>query len=201
MLRAMVFIDYENFNISYYNYHKLLNASASGYTVPRLNYKTFPQKLVRHISDNAVLVKTYLFAPKPDSFLMTDPARKSKYDWLSGLNSFDYFTVVEGSHIARPTNHSVAMDINNKSTYYVQDKGTDVNLAITALNIGFHNGYDMAIIVGGDTDYIPVADILCGIGKTVVFVGVKNQNLSRFEQHSDAQILLDKSFFSNCYIS
>lgn len=199
MLRAMVFIDYENFNISYYGYHKSLNTSVSGYSVPRLNYKTFPQELVKHISNNAVLIKTYLFAPKPDSFLMSDSSIKSKYEWLSGLNSFDYFSVIEGSHIARPTNQSVPMNINDKSTYYFVEKGTDVNLAITALNTGFHNGYDMAVIVSGDSDYIPVADILCGIGKTVVFAGVKNQTLSRFRQHSDAQVILDETFFKTCY--
>ncbi len=90
------------------------------------------------------------------------------------------------------------MDINNPATYYIEEKGTDVNLATHVLTKGFHNAFDTAIIMSGDTDYIPVMDILNTIGKNVVVVGVKGQNLFKFKHHTDAQLILDDNFFQNC---
>ena len=66
------------------------------------------------------------------------------------------------------------------------------------LTKGFHNAFDTAIIMSGDTDYIPVMDILNTIGKNVVVVGVKGQNLFKFKHHTDAQLILDDNFFQNC---
>ena len=50
------------------------------------------------------------------------------------------------------------------------------------------NAYDTAIVMSGDTDYIPVLDILNTMGKATVVVGVRGQNLFQFMRHSDNQI-------------
>ena len=104
------------------------------------------------------------------------------------------------SYRARPVSGFTyaTMDINNPASYYIEEKGTDVNLAAHVLTKGFHNAYDTAVIMSGDTDYIPVMDILNTIGKNVVVVGVKGQNLTKFRHHTDAQLLLDDSFFQRC---
>ena len=52
--------------------------------------------------------------------------------------------------------------------------------------------------MSGDTDYIPVLDILDTLGKTTVVVGVQGQNLHQFVQYSDDQILIDDTLFQNC---
>ena len=174
--------------------------SLPGFPFPPMYKRLFnkiPKEVVNLLSNPHTLVKTFLFAPKPDDFLITDSKRKATYNWITGLKNQDYFTVIEGSHVARPV-AGATMDINNPATYYIEEKGTDVNLATHVLTKGFHNAFDTAIIMSGDTDYIPVMDILNTIGKNVVVVGVKGQNLFKFKHHTDAQLILDDNFFQNC---
>lgn len=199
----MVFIDFENFDIAKNNYYKSMNKElpeTNKIENPKLDFNLFPQKVVELLPTEHVLVKTFLFAPKPDDFLMQDTRRESTYNWINGMKNQDYFTVVEGTHSARPVAGYTyqTMEINNRASYYVVEKGTDINIAAHLITKGFMNAYDTAVIMSGDTDYIPVMDILNTLGKTVVVVGVKGQNLFKFKHHTDKQIILDNDFFSSC---
>lgn len=215
MQKAMVFIDFENFDIAKYTYYRRrcwaqaleearLNGLPDPISVPtdnpRLDFNLLPQKVVELLPKPHILVKTFLFAPKPDAFLMDDPHRVSKYNWINGLRNQKYFTVVEGMHSARPVAgyRYDTMDINDPASYYVEEKGTDINLATHLITKGFMNAYDTAVIMSGDTDYIPVLDVLNTLGKTTVVVGVEGQNLRQFLHHSDDQILLDDTLFQLC---
>lgn len=215
MLRAMVFIDFENFDIAKFNYYKekcLLEAQEeaknNGTTIPtsvqtvtpKLDFNKIPKEIVNQLSIPHILVKTFLFASKPDQFLMQDSRRSSTYNWINGLKNQDFFTVVEGTHSARPVSGFTykTMSLSNPASYYVEEKGTDVNLAAHVISKGLHNAFDTAIIMSGDTDYIPVMDIMNSIGKNIVVVGVKGQNLFQFKHHSDAQIIIDDAFFQKC---
>lgn len=217
MLRAMVFIDFENFGISKYRYYKKTAldtaqtlAAQNGQPLPqtapfrnpKLDFTLLPKKIVELLPSPHVLVKTFFFAPKPDAFLMADPQRVNAYNWINGMKNQDNFTVVEGTHSARPVAGFTyqTMSLGNPSSYYVEEKGTDVNIAAHLITKGLLNSYDTAVVVSGDTDYIPVMDILNTIGKTIAVVGVKGQNLFQFRQHSDTQLLLDESFFKQCVL-
>lgn len=204
----MVFIDFENFDIAKLQYYKTIAAQASGkpistpttFSNPRIDFNVLPREVVALLPTPHDYIKTFLFAPKPDSFLMKDNKRAGTYNWINGLKNQDFFTVIEGTHSARPVSGFTYnnMDITNPASYYVEEKGTDVNLASHAIAKGILNAYDTAVIMSGDTDYIPVMDILNTIGKSVIVVGVKGQNLFQFKHHSDAQILLDDAFFQRC---
>lgn len=196
MLRAMVFIDYENFDIAKYGYFRDLIQQGLVTNQPRVNITEFSEDLVSLLSVPHTLVKTFMFVPQPDMFLKQDQFRLNKYLWLDSLKRNDYITIIEGQHLARPTNNAIPMDINDRSTYYITEKGTDVNLATHVLTKAFMNAYDTAIIVSGDTDYIPVTQVLNTIGKTVVIVGIQTQNLFKYKAHTDQQILLDSNFFT-----
>jgi uncharacterized LabA/DUF88 family protein len=197
MLKAMVFIDFENFDIAKYVYYK---KQTNPTTNPRLDFNKLPLEVVKKLTQPHSLIKTFLFAPKPDIFLMSDKMKASKYKWIHGMKNQDYFTVVEGTHSARPVAGFTYqnMDIQNPASYYVVEKGTDINLAAHLLTKAFNNSYDTAVIMSGDTDYIPVMDILNTMGKSVVVAGIHGQNLSQFQHHSDQQILLDDAFFQTC---
>lgn len=209
----MLFIDFENFDISKYSYYKKRyndekekvtkqgnDATQVRFDNPKLDFNKLPQEIIKLLNQPHVLVKTMLFAPKPDDFLMKDERRKSVYNWINGMRNQDFFTVIEGAHLARPINGKAfsSMNIDDPSTYYVEEKGTDVNLAVNVISKAFHNAFDTAIILSGDTDYLPVMDTLNNLGKSVIVVGVKGQNLFKFKQHSDAQIILDNDFFQKC---
>lgn len=175
MGRAMVFIDFENFNIAMMNYYRKIEEPTA-----RLDYNKFPQKIVSLLPGNHTLEKTFLCAPKPDEFLMQDERRKNTYNWINGLKNQKYFTVIEGQHIARKV-YGKEMDIHDKSTYYVEEKGTDTNMGVHLIAKGFLNAYDVAVIVSGDSDYIPALEILNTIGKITVVVGVNGQNMTKLK--------------------
>jgi len=197
MQRAMIFIDFENFDIAKFNYYGR-NHTAN----PKLNFNLLPQRIVEMLPQSHTLIKTFLFAPKPDEFLMQDFKKAKRYDWLDGMKNQRYFTVIEGRHCSKPApGHTYStMDIANPNSYIVEEKGTDVNLATHVITKGFMNAYDTAIIVSGDTDYIPVLDTLNMLGKATVMVGVQGQNMIPFVQHSDNQILLDNRIFRKCLL-
>jgi|MGYP000749036527 uncharacterized LabA/DUF88 family protein len=107
-----------------------------------------------------------------------------------------YLDVVEGRYIGRPVIDTAPMDIRDKSTYYKVEKGTDINLAIYALSKAYNNAYDVAFVLSADTDYISLYRQLKMIGKLVVAVAVKGQNLRKVIPEVDDYLILDDTFFS-----
>lgn len=194
MRRVMVFIDFENFNIALTKYFKKMEKP-----VARLDYNKVPRRIVEMLPGNNELIKTFLCAPKPDDFLMQDTRRKSTYDWINGLKNQKYFTVLEGQHIARPVSgYNGRMDIQNPASFYVEEKGTDINMGAHLVTKGLLNAYDTAVIVSGDSDYLPVLEILNMIGKATVVVGVYGQNMTTLRKCADDMILLDETYFNQC---
>lgn len=52
--------------------------------------------------------------------------------------------------------------------------------------------------MSADTDYLKVYEVLKSMGKLIVVVGVKGQNLSRIKGQVDNTLILDKDFFDTC---
>ncbi|MDR0197830.1 MAG: NYN domain-containing protein [Oscillospiraceae bacterium] len=192
MLRGCVFIDHMNFDIALQNYYKSIEKQS-----PKIDYNLLPKNIVG-LFPNVDLVKTYLFIPKPDDFLMGDPYIASYYKWAAGLKNQRYFDVVEGAYTGRPKKSLSEMDINDHDTYYKEEKGTDVNLATYALKNAFYNSYDTGFFLSEDTDYISVYSALKSIGKLIVVIGVKGQQLNKLIPHIDDFKILDETFFNNC---
>lgn len=193
MLRGMVFVDHMNFNIALQSYYKSLNK-----LTPKLDYNMLFREVGKLIP-NVDYLKTFIFAPKPDDFLMNDSYLKGYYKWLSGLSSAQYIDVIEGRYLARPTSSAPnTMNISDHSTYYKVEKGTDINLAVHALSKAHFNSYDVAFVMSADTDYISVYKLLKSIGKIVVVIGVTGQNLGKIIPEVDDYKFLDDAFFQNC---
>ena len=192
MLRGMIFVDHMNFDIALQNYYKSL-----GLQTPKLVYNVLFRNLTGQI-DNVDFLKSFIFVPKPDTFLMNDSHLNSYYNWVIGLSNAPYIDVIEGNYIARQVDESVPMDIQKKNTYYKVEKGTDINLATHTLQKAFYNSYDIAFVMSADTDYLKVYEVLKSMGKLVVVVGVRGQNLSRIKGQVDNTLILDKTFFDTC---
>ena len=192
MLRGMVFMDHLNFDIAIKEYYKNLNSIA-----PKLDYNKLFKKIVQQRPEINYM-KTFIFAPKPDDFLMNDNKYQQYYQWVIGLKSSKYIDVVEGRYVARPTDDETSMNINDTSTYYKVEKGTDLNLAIHALSKAFNNAYDVAFIMSADTDYISLYKQLKMIGKIVIVVTIKGQNIKNVRPEVDDYIFLDDTFFNSC---
>ena len=190
MLRGAVFVDHMNFNIAVGDYYNSL-----GKKTPNLDYNTVFCGVVSLIPGISY-TKTTIFAPEPDSFLMQDPYLAKYYKWVQGMRNARYLDVVEGRYIGRPVIDTAPMDIRDKSTYYKVEKGTDIILAIYALSKAYNNAYDVAFVLSADTDYISLYRQLKMIGKLVVAVAVKGQNLRKVIPEVDDYLILDDTFFS-----
>jgi len=189
MLRGMVFVDHMNFNIAVQDYYRNL-----GQTSPRLDYNTIFCDIVR--MKDADYMKTIIFASTPDDFLMKDTTLLGYYKWVQGIKNAKYIDVVEGRYIARPTDPNREMDLQDRTSYYKVEKGSDINLALHAMAKAQNNAYDIAFVLSADTDYISLYQQLKNLGKIVIVVAVQGQALNKIISEVDDYIVLNDSFFS-----
>ena len=190
MLKAMVFIDYENFDIALKNYYKGMNKN-----FPRLDYQKLASNLCQTIPlDDVKLVKTMLFVPEPDNFLLQDEYWKEYNRSLSGLQSKPFMDVIKGRFVTYPVDAAVPKDINDKRTYFKVEKGTDINIASHMLTMAFNNSYDIAILISGDSDYTTVLTTLRTIGKLSYIATVEGQK-SKLSNVADSRYMMREAFF------
>lgn len=196
MLRTMVFIDFQNFDISYNDYCAYKHLSKK-----TINYCLLSKQLNDVLQLSSQVIKTYLFASKPCDQLLTLDSYKRQYDWLCKLKRSNYFEVIEGQQVIRSVD-GVDLNINDFKTYTTLEKGTDVNVAVQMLSKGFQNAYDIAILVSGDTDYIPVVESLHNLGKIVVLATLPHQKIEKYKTIIDRHIpiypnIIDKSEYKH----
>lgn len=193
MLKSMVFIDYQNFNITMKNFLQSKNESLFN-----VNFSKLAENLNNSVKLDPVLLKTFLFAHRPCDKLLKLDYYRSHYNWLSSLKDKEYFEVIEGTQEIRPINKQISIDINDSNTYTTKEKGTDINLAVHMLSKAYQNSYDIAILVSGDTDYIPIIEILHQIGKIVVLATFPTQSIEKYKDFKDAHINMNLDFLEKC---
>lgn len=137
------------------------------------------------------VIKTYLFVARHCEKLSELESYKKQYEWLCSLKNIYYFEVIEGEQVIRPV-HGKDFDITDSTIYTTVEKDTDVNVAVQMLSKGFQNAYDVAILVSGDTDYIPVVETLHHLGKTVILATLPQQNVDKYKTLIDQRIYIDK---------
>lgn len=193
MMRTMVFIDYQNFNINLHSHF-----ANNGLKTQSINYQKLAKAINAILPFKSQVVKTYLFAYKPCDKLMKLEKYSKYYEWLSNLRKTQYFEIIEGRQEVR-TIKGVKLDINDSKTYTTEEKETDINLATHMLAKGFQNAYDIAILVSGDTDYIKVVETLHNIGKTVVIAHFPHQAIEKYNGIIDSHIVLYDNLLEKAY--
>lgn len=195
-VKVMVFIDFQNFSINMNEYYK----QHTNYIQPKINYPKLAEEVFNGIKlkDNAILVKTFLFAYKPCDQLMKLDRYSTFYNWLNGLKKKPYFEIIEGRQEVRSINKNTKIDIKNPSTYTTEEKGTDINVAVHMLSKAYTNAYDIAILISGDSDYVPVVEQLHNIGKTVVLATLPQQNVSKYKTLYDQHIKIHNDILQKC---
>jgi uncharacterized LabA/DUF88 family protein len=71
------------------------------------------------------------------------------------------------------------------------EKGVDVLLATDMVSLAFRNAYDTAILVSGDSDYVPVVEEIQELGKRVENASFKRTSSYELRKVCDAFLLLD----------
>lgn len=192
-MRTMIFIDHMNFYLAaqmyYYNTFKK--------SLLTFDYAKLIQEIHKQLPFESELIKTQIFFPLSETPLDTIEPYKSSNKWLNGLKSKPYLDIIEGRNQIRKL---PGFDINDPNTYTVDEKGTDINIATQMLTKAFHNSFDCAILVSGDSDYVPVIDVLRTIGKITVVACLKGQILNkRLLEAKDSIILIDDSILSPAF--
>lgn len=191
MLRTMVFIDSQNFEGAY----KIHTQTIGLKDKVSIDYLKLSIELDKRVVFQSQVIKTYLFVAKPDDKLLSVEHYKRKYDWICGLKNKEYVEIIEGRQVLRNIK-GASCDLSNPETYTTEEKGTDVNIAVQMLSKGYQNSYDIAILVSGDTDYIPVVECLHNIGKTVVLATFPEQNIDNYKNLIDYSIKLDDNIIN-----
>lgn len=191
MHKAMVFIDYQNFNIALKNHYAKKNGQ-----LPSIDYSLIGSTVNGYIPLNSEVIKTYVFAYKPSDELLQLEYYQKYYNWINNtLKKIPYLEVIEGRQEIRTIKDKV-FDINDSNTYTTEEKETDINLATHMVTKGFQNAYDIAILVSGDTDYVNVIKTLHNLGKIIVIAHFQHQNISKYDGIYDAEIIMYDSILN-----
>jgi len=82
----------------------------------------------------------------------------------------------------------------------VVQKGVDVKIATDMLRFAYSNALDTAILVSGDSDFVPVVNAVKDLGKHVENAFVRSGQSRQLRQTCDRFILLDADFLEGCWI-
>lgn len=193
-MRTMIFVDHMNLYLAAQTYYQ----DNFKRPLPTFDYVKLVHEIHKQLPFDSELMKTQIFFPLSEEPLDALEPYKSSNNWLANLKSKAFLDVIEGRNQIR---RSPDFDINVPSTFSVDEKGTDINIATQMLTKAFHNSYDCAILVSGDSDYVPVLEVLRTIGKITVIACLKNQPLNKkLIDAKDSIIIIDDSVLSPAFI-
>jgi uncharacterized LabA/DUF88 family protein len=180
--RLEIFVDGTNFRIAQ------LDAGIRDLNVPRL---------ARQLASGYVLVKMrYYTSPLPDNQPRAYAGQHRFFERLRETRAID---LVLGRH--EPRRESFTCPSCGAAIIHRHhvEKETDVNLATDMVVGAYTNRYDVAMLVAGDTDYVPAIQAVQATGRKVIWCHFSTQaNRDRLRQVCDEQILLDEKFLRPC---
>ena len=136
-------------------------------------------KLSKELTGNRQIIRVYYYTAPP--ILQQNPTddQKNEYSktlhFIESLKLLPYFKVKIGS----------------RSQFTYKEKGVDVYLATDMLSLAYKNGYDVAVLVSGDADYVPVVEEVQGMGKIVEVACFSSSKSVHLRQVCDKFINLD----------
>lgn len=174
--KVAIFIDYDNFTISYENRYKVDEKDI-------VIWDTFSHKLLQYYQNNFI---------KNDFEIIEHTGT-----WLSvGISDFPSSIEREMKERFRVLDRKTGFIIkygNRTPSYKVgsewrlgKEKGVDAEIICQMLMGSFQNHFDACILVSDDSDYVPAARrIQEYFGKKVIQAGFKNE---RLREHAFAHI-------------
>lgn len=189
--RAMIFIDGNNF------YHGLKTVGLS----TKIDFRKFVEKT----STEYNLIKTYYYnSPYQQQADPTGYKNQQKFfDYIRSLPRFELILGrLEKRIITIPDQiYERIKDIHPKKSFEtLVEKGVDVNIAVDMLKFAFLNYYDVAILVSGDGDFVPVVKSVQELGKKVINAYFKDKERKGFHliRTCDIFIEINGAFIKEC---
>lgn len=119
----------------------------------------------------------------PDVYLWTDYGNLAYYHQINVLRK-NYYTCLRGDADKIENAQDALKQVGIENPQVFKKNGTgrskkvDISLAVDLVNHAYRDNFDIAILVAGDEDYIPVVDSVKQAGKRVVLWFIDN-GLSR----------------------
>jgi uncharacterized LabA/DUF88 family protein len=150
---------------------------ASNYLKLKIDYK----KLVNFLKRDRWLLRAYFYTgiPTPDLNL----PKEYREQWRKQQN---FLNELQNLGIKVKT-----MPLKKTPEGFIE-KGVDILLATDMLSLAYRDAYDTAILVSGDSDYIPVVEMVQQLGKRVENASFKKTSSYELRKVCDDFILLDK---------
>jgi CxxC-x17-CxxC domain-containing protein len=145
MARVMIFIDGSNV-------FRSLDLIKRGY---RLDYGKLVKQLVE---DNQEFVRTYYYASED-----IPPIERQSNLYRELRDNLKFDTTILPLKVQELRNGKLKKE----------EKGIDVSLAVDMLSMAHKDGYDIAVLVAGDSDYLKLVRAVKDAGKRVKVVAIK----------------------------
>ena len=167
--RFMVFVDGENLAIRYKNFIDSNNQSIPDHVKYERDVYVWTQYANRHTHRDCALVRSFYYT-----------CARGDHERIENLNDELIDCGITDPRVFKK-------NTNNRS------KRVDITLATEMLSHAYRDNYDVAVLVAGDEDYVPLVQEVKRTGKQVAlwFIG---SGLSKY-LHRESDIFLDMEFF------
>lgn len=194
--RVAIFIDGSNF------YHGLKNCIGN----TKIDFTKFAELLCK----DRELIRTYYYNVPVNQNYFPD-TYKEQQRFFDSLKSLPYFelklgrlekrqTRINKNELMKQFGEEITKIILDKmgDTITFVEKGIDVSMAVDMLRLAYHNGYDTAILVTGDADFVAAIEGVKDMGKHVENAYFREAKGYHIRMSSDKFILLDKEHLGPC---
>lgn len=120
--------------------------------------------------------------------------------FFSRLGNIPYFTLHLGRLVKRVKTEICPACKTEFQKIIHTEKGVDIQIASHMSVYAYDNAYDVAILVSGDGDFVPVVEEVKRFGKIVENAYFPQKPMSYLSRSCDKFILLTKDFLSDCLI-
>ena len=180
MTKIMIFIDGSNL---YWSFRNWVKVTASDPAVCNV------KKMVELLTEERELIRAYFFCTVKPSKKQDNQLNKATtfLNWLklSGIETVSYPLKVRDEQFQCPR-----CGLRWKERIDVE-KGVDVALVTKLLALGFKGGFDTAIIVSGDADYIEAVREVKNLGRRVEVAAFRGSAANELVEAADRFIALD----------
>lgn len=179
--------------------YKAISLLAASYDTPglKINYGLLPGVLGR-VAGNQLgvpdvdIVRVHLYASLPDNFDPIDQELVDKQrDFFDRLKE-DFYYEVELFPIDFRGHRIRYEDRVPESDFLPREKCVDVALATSLLYYAtIPDAYDLAVVVIGDRDYIPVLQHVRRLGKRIAIASIRGSCASEYSDYQDVARVKD----------
>jgi uncharacterized LabA/DUF88 family protein len=156
------------------------------------------EQLKRLFSDDILDYSRFLESVKqqlPVPYFIFDIVRVYYYDAISVQDKREKIQRIYIQRVRNITGFEDRLGNLKIAKKRLQQKGVDTLIAVDMLSKAYENHYDIAMLISGDEDYVPVVDVVKNSGKRVYGVFFEAHVSSLLKESFDRHLILDQNWF------